>query len=197
MVAVGQISNRAKGFFAIVAVHRVQHHVATGQAAFHFQYFLGLDPQLARHGGNLRGAERVAVGVEIGRSVLALEALAHGAQIEKQLALGLGRGDLDHAPVFQDVFVDFGLDPMQRVAHQAHALVRVKALDRLHQAHIAFLDQVAVGQAVANVLARHRDHQAQVREHQLSRCFQVVVVAELAGKALLFFQREHGQAVGR
>ena len=41
--------------------------------------------------------------------------------------------------------MDFGLDPVQRVAHQAHALVGVKALDGFHQAHIAFLDQIAMG----------------------------------------------------
>jgi hypothetical protein len=38
-----------------------------------------------------------------------LEPLLHGAQVEEQLALGLGRGDLDHAPVLQDVLVDLGL----------------------------------------------------------------------------------------
>jgi hypothetical protein len=85
-----------------------------------------------------------------------LEALLHRAQVEEQLALGLGRGDLDHAPVLQDVLMDLGLDPVQRIAHQAHALVRVEALDGLHQADVAFLDQVAVGQAVAQVFARNR-----------------------------------------
>ena len=42
---------------------------------------------------------------------------------------------------------------MHGVADQAHTLVGVKALNRLHQAHIAFLNQVGVGQAVAHVLA--------------------------------------------
>jgi tRNA A37 threonylcarbamoyladenosine dehydratase len=51
--------------------------------------------------------------------------------------------------------MDFGLDPVQRVAHQTHALVGVKALDGFHQAHIAFLNEVGVGQAIAQVLARH------------------------------------------
>src|SRR5678810_413011 len=35
-----------------------------------------------------------------------------------------------------------------------------------HQADVAFLDQVAVGQAVAEVLARDRDDQAQVRDDE-------------------------------
>jgi hypothetical protein len=70
--------------------------------------------------------------------------------------------DLDHAPVLQDVLVDLGLDPVHGIAHQAHALVRVEALDGLHQADIAFLDQVAVRQPIAQVLAGNRDHEAQV-----------------------------------
>ena len=91
-------------------------------------------------------------------SAAGLQALLHRAQVEEQLALGLGGGHLDHAPVLQDVFVDFGLDPVHRVADQAHALVGVEALDGLHQADVAFLDQVALGQAIAKVLARDRHH---------------------------------------
>ena len=67
--------------------------------------------------------------------------------------------------------MDFSLDPVQRVAHQTHALVRVKALNGLHQADITLLDQVAVWQTVAQVLARHRHYQTQVREHQLTGGF--------------------------
>ena len=93
--------------------------------------------------------------------------------------------------------MDFSLDPVQCVAHQTHALIGVEALDGLHQAHITFLDQVAVRQAVTQVLARHRHHQAQVREHQLARGFEVVVGFELASGLLLFFEGEHRHAVDR
>jgi hypothetical protein len=103
-----------------------------------------------------------------------LEALLHRAQVEEQLALGLGRRDLDHAPVLQDVLVDLGLDPVHGVAHQAHALVGVEALHGLHQADVAFLDQVAVRQAVAQVLAGNGHHEAQVRQHQRAGGFEVV-----------------------
>jgi hypothetical protein len=118
------------------------------------------------------------VGVTVGR--FALHALLHRAQVEEQLALGLGRGDLDHAPVLQDVFVDLGLDPVHRIADQAHALLGVEALDGLHQADVAFLDQVALRQPVAQVLARDRHHQAQVRQHQLPGGLDVAVVAQAA-----------------
>ena len=88
--------------------------------------------------------------------------MLHGAQVEKELALRLGGGELDDAPVLEDVFVDFGLDPVQRVADQAHALIRVEALDGLHQPHVAFLYQIAMRQAVAQILARDGNHQPQV-----------------------------------
>ena len=86
---------------------------------------------------------------------------------------------------------------MQGVAHQAHPLLGVKALDRLHQAHIALLNQVGVGQAIAQILARNGHHQTQVRQHQFPGGLHVLVVAPLAGKFLLLLQGEHGQSVGR
>ena len=49
--------------------------------------------------------------------------------------------------------------------YQAYALVRVKSLDGLHQAHVALLDQVAMRQTVAQVLAGNGDNQTQVRKH--------------------------------
>ena len=133
------------------------------------------------------------MGVDVERVVL--HRLLHRAQVEEQLALRLGRRDLDHAPVLQDVLVDLGLDPVQRVAHQAHALVRVEALDGLHQADVAFLDQVGMRQAVAEVAARDRDHQPQMRDHELARRFQIVLIAEAQREPLLLFQREHREAV--
>ena len=191
-----QVGDGAKSLFTVIAGAGVQQHVATRHSRFHFDDFFRLDVEFARHGVDLIGVQRIAVGVEIGCGVLTLEALLHGAQVEKQFALGLGSSYLDHAPVLQDVFVDFGLDPVHGIAHQANALVGVEPLDGLHEAHIAFLDQVAVGQSVAEVLAGNRDYQAQVREHQLGSGLQILVVLELACEFLLFFQCEHRQAIG-
>src|SRR3546814_15309112 len=57
--------------------------------------------------------------------------------------------------------------PMHREADQTHALIGVEALVRLHQADVAFLDQVAHAQAVALITARYVHHKAQMRKHQL------------------------------
>ena len=94
-------------------------------------------------------------------------ALLHRTQIEKQFSLCFGGGHFDHAPVFQHVFVNFGFDPVHGVADQTHALVGVKTFDGFHQANIAFLNQIAVGQAITQVFAGNGNHQAQMRQHQL------------------------------
>ncbi len=91
--------------------------------------------------------------------------------------------------------MDLGPDPVHGVAHQPHALVGVEALDGLHQADVAFLDQVTVRQTVAQVLARDGDDQAQVRQHQLAGGIEVVVAPEGAGVFLFLLEREQGQPV--
>ena len=58
-----------------------------------------------------------------------------------------------------------GFDPVHGIAHQTHALAGVESFDGLHQAHIAFLDEVGMGQTVAQVLTGNRHHQTQVRKH--------------------------------
>src|SRR3546814_8483841 len=79
----------------------------------------------------------------------------------------LFRSDLDDAPVLEDVLVHLGADPMHREADQAHADFGVEALDRLHQADVAFLDQVAQRQAVAVVAAsdvhRSEEHTSELQ----------------------------------
>ena len=115
------------------------------------------------------------------------------AQVEEQLALRLGRGDLHQPPVAQHVLVDLGADPVHGERHQPHADRRVEALDRLHQADVAFLDQVAHRQAVADVAARDVHHEAQVRQHELPRR---VEVARRGGSGWRVPTRPRGSAPG-
>ena len=49
--------------------------------------------------------------------------------------------------------MDLSANPVQGIAHQPHALLRVKAFDGFHQADIAFLNQVALWQPITHVLA--------------------------------------------
>jgi hypothetical protein len=112
-------------------------------------------------------------------------------RFEEQLALRLGGRDLDQTPVLEDVFVDLRLDPVHGEGNQPHAAVRIEALDRLHQADVAFLNQVGMGQSITQIAAGDGDHQAQVRSHQLPCSVEVLPVAEAAGESLLLGFAEH------
>jgi hypothetical protein len=61
---------------------------------------------------------------------------------------------------------------------------------------IPFLNQVGMGQAVAEVAARYRDHQPQMRQHQRTRRLHVAFLAEAMGKILLFCLGQQRKAVG-
>src|SRR5205814_9544946 len=121
----------------------------------------------------------------------------HAAKVEEELSLRLGGGDLHHAPVAQYELVDLGAYPVDRERYEPHPAFRVEALDRFHQTDVAFLDQVSLRQSVTHVAAGDGDHQAQVRQHQLARCFDVVVGPEFAREGALFLERKHRKAIHR
>ena len=145
----------------------------TAQTRFHLQDVVGADAQLA--------GDRVHFLV-----VQPAQPLLGAAQLEKQLALRLGGGHLDDAPVAQDEFVDFRPNPMHGKRHQPHAVRRIETLDRFHQANVAFLDQIAQRQAVTQIAARDMHHKAQVRHDQALRRFQVVAQLQTPSQILFF-----------
>jgi len=71
--------------------------------------------------------------------------LLHPAQVEEELALGLGRRDLHQPPVPQHVLVNFRAYPMHRERDEAHTDGRVESLHGLHQAHIASCTRSPIG----------------------------------------------------
>ena len=130
----------------------IERHIVSVQPLLHGQHVTVLDPEL------------LGQRVDFTRAHPA-QRLARAAQVEEQLALRLGGRDLDDAPVAQDELVHLGFDPMHGERHQAHADRWVKAFDRLHEADIALLDEVVLGQAVTAVAARHLHYKAQVSKH--------------------------------
>ena len=179
---VGEVLRR--GVAVLVVVVGLERDLLPGEPLLHLDHFLGLDAQLGGHALDVGAGQRG-------------EAALHRAQVEEQLPLRLGRGELDHAPVAQDVLVDLGLDPVDRERHEAHAALRVEALHGLHQADVAFLDQVRVRQPIAEVAAGDRHHQPQVRQHQRAGGFQVAFRAEALRKGALFFRGENRKPVDR
>ncbi|MNO90272.1 hypothetical protein D3C76_817790 [compost metagenome] len=178
------VRRRLVGAFVVGIGCRVEGHVVAAQAAFHFQHFARLDTE----------AFSDAVHFVIAQPG---ETLLLAAQVEEQLALRLGGGDLDDAPVAQDELVDFRLDPVHGKGHQAHAHFRVEALHGLHQADVAFLDQVGLGQAVTGVAPGDVHDEAQVRQYHLPRRFQILLVEETFGQFALLLRRQQRDAVHR
>jgi hypothetical protein len=104
------------------------------------------------------------------------------SKIEEELALRLGGGHPHQPPVAQDVFMNLGLDPVERKRHQSNATLGVEALDRFHEPDVAFLDEVGMRQTVTQILARDGHHQTQVRHHQFAGGLQIRVLAEAPGE---------------
>jgi hypothetical protein len=104
----------------------------------------------------------------VGSKPSLLELLALLAQVEEQLALGLGGADLHQPPVVEDELEDVGADPEGRVGRQLDPAVRIVLPHRLHQADVALLHQVEQV-LVAAVLVGDLHHQAQVGLDELAR----------------------------
>src|SRR6185312_573338 len=162
----------------------VEADVAAGQTRFHFQ-----------HGGF--GHAQVLRDLAHFLHVHPAEALLGLAQVEEQLALRLGGGNFHDAPVAQDEFVHLGANPVHREADQSHAVVGIETLDGLHQADVAFLDQVGHLQAVAGITARDVHHETQVRHHQLARRIEVFLVAVAVREIPFFLDGQHRNAMHR
>ena len=98
------------------------------------------------------------------RRRLAAHLLQHLARDAVQLVDGLDHvhRDADGARLVGDRAGDRLADPPGRVGRELVAAAVFELVDRLHQADVAFLDQVEELQAAVGVLLGDRDHQAQV-----------------------------------
>ena len=74
--------------------------------------------------------------------------------------------------------MNLGTDPVHGKRDQANVVLRVEALDGLHEADVAFLDQVVEGQSVAGVALGDMNNKAQMRHNELARSVEVFLVAE-------------------
>ena len=96
----------------------------------------------------------------------------------KNSFLLVGRGaHLHQRPRAQDVFLDRRLDPPHGVGGEPEALLRLEALDRLHQADIALGDRLGDRQAVAAIVPGDLGHQPQMAGDELVRRVAIAVLA--------------------
>ena len=98
--AVLQVAGGNEGFILRVLLNgAVVGNVAGIQAFFHFHHVSSAHPQVPGYGVHLV-------------LVHPAQALFSGAKVKEEFALGLGRRNLDNAPVAQDEFVDLRADPV-------------------------------------------------------------------------------------
>jgi len=90
--------------------------------------------------------------------------------------------------------VDLGLDPVDGEGGEPHAPFRVEAAHRLHEAHVAFLDEVGLRQPVAHVVSRHRDDEPQVRKDQVAGGREIFLRPKTAAEFHLAFRAQSGIA---
>ncbi len=93
--------------------------------------------------------------------------------------------------------MNLGPDPVQGKRHQANAAFRIEAAHRLHQADIAFLDQIGLREPVAEVIAADGDDQPQVGQDERAGRFQIVVALQLAAELGLLLSGQQRETVHR
>ncbi|MNC43857.1 hypothetical protein D3C75_927400 [compost metagenome] len=86
---------------------------------------------------------------------------------------------------------------MHGKGHQAHAHFRVEALDGLHQADVAFLNQVGLGQAIACIATGDMYDETQVGHHHLPSGLKILLIIETLAQITLLLDRQQRDAVDR
>jgi len=125
---------------------------------------------------------------------LLIQLLTLLAEVEEQLALRLGRADLDQPPVGQDELQDVRADPPGRVRGQLHAAVRVVLLHGVDEPDVTFLNQVEYVAVRPPVLLGDLYDQAQVGGDETRGQPRVGGVAELHRDVVLLLAVHQGIA---
>ena len=117
-------------------------------------------------------------------------------QVIEKFPLGLGGADLHQLPVVHDELEDVGLDPERGVVRQLDAPVGIELLDGVHQADVAFLDQVQeVLHPIFLELQGDLDHQAEIAGDQMGTGLLVAGFMIAAAEGLFFLRGQQGKAV--
>ena len=170
--------------FIIGIRRRIKRHVSTRESALHAVHFFDIHTEFVRYCFGL-------VSTQPGQVLLGT------AKVEEKLALCLGGGNFDDAPVAQNVLVHFRLDPVHGERYQTHALFGVEALHSFHQANIAFLNQVSFSQAITGITASNVHHKSQVGHDQLPRSREIVIKIQILPQLALTISTEYRNTADR
>ncbi len=173
----------ARTVFAVAHRYVERPIAAHHHAAVHIDHFLLGHAEI--------GSDLVHIlGMEIG-VLVSVEILLHPAQVEEQLLLRGGGAHFDEAPRAQDIFLDARLDPPHGIGREAEAAIGLELLDALHQADIAFGDEIRHRQAVTAVAHGDFRHQPQVRGDELRRSFGIVMFLIALREHVFLLLRQH------
>ena len=175
----------ARTFFAIAHRHVERTIAAHQHAAVHIDHLLLGHAEI---GGDLGHIVGVKIGV-----LVSVEVLLHPAQVEEQLLLRSGGAHLHQAPRTQDILLDARLDPPHRIGREAEAAIGLELLDALHQADIAFGNEVGHRQPIAAVTHGDLGHQTQVRGNELRSSFGIVMFLVALREHVFLLLRQHGE----
>ena len=158
---------------------------------------LGIERHLARLQMPANLVQVLLVDVELGGEQLGRDVDARGEQFlplllepEEQLAPRARVADVDEARVRHQEAEHVGADPVGGVGAEARPQLRLPALDRLHEADAALLEQVQDVGPRAAVLVGDRDDEAQVVNHQRARRVQVAALARRDAQRAFLFLRQ-------
>ena len=108
-------------------------------------------------------------------------------QFEEQLSLRLCRAYFHNTPGLDQIILDIGANPPDRVGNQAVTFFGIKFLHGVNEADIAFLDKVGQFKSVIAIFMGNLDDKPQVGNNELFRRFQVVVFLQSHGQFEFFF----------
>ena len=168
--------------FAVVADRRVERGIAA-ETAVH------VDHVLSRHAETL-GNDLHLVGAQIAL-VQRVDLALRLAQVEEQLLLVRGGAHLHERPGTQDVLLNRRLDPPHGVGGKTEAFFRLETLHRLHQADIAFRDDLGDRQAVAAIAHGDLGHEPEMAGDELLCRVAIVMLAPTLGEHVFLLRFQH------
>src|SRR6266852_9898292 len=112
------------------------------------------------------------------------------AKLKEQLFLVRSGTDLHKRPGSQDVVLNRGPDPPDRIGSKAEASLRFEAIYRLHQADIAFGYNLRKRQTIAAVVRRDFGSQTQMAGDDLVRSLAIAMLPPALGELVLLLPLE-------
>ena len=183
VLGVGQIGDRRHGVAVLFGL-RIERDVAAGQPHLHLQHLVRLDAEvlaMARASLSDSAAERTFIRRRLKKSLRC--ALVVAIFTSRQLRSTYS---------WISARIQCSANETRRTPRSG-----IETAHGLHEADVAFLDQVGLRQPIAQVLAADGDDQPQMRQDEVLRGVEVVVAHQAAAELDLLLGGEQRKAIHR